>query len=327
MTELLLMEGYIGGTVIEIEENRFNEILHAKNVIEPIWDVEDTFSLLANAFLEFEEFLLSTGMRYFYQRDMQRDIDHFFDDATQKVNLKLISVLTASRVYEEQMHRRMSALSKLVGTVFDLSGSFSSVFDDSLEYRVMYALRNHALHNQLPLSGITFSNSNLSSTGDIRDDAPTRHRVTVDPRISVEEFCNSDKVKAPTRKEVDGLGCEYLDLKFFARGFVSCLARCHADFRAATEPVLGESLRTLQFANNDLQIANGDEPRHASIVRRIDGRKVEDHYIDYSKISRIRDVRKYWTGLQWLQRAYVSSEVRQAKGTYPNQHEEIWIAK
>lgn len=327
MTEFLLTEGFLSGTVIEIDEERFNELLHAKNVIKPIWEVEDTFSLLANAFIEFEEQLLSAGMRYVYQRDMQRDVDHFFDDVRQNVNLKLISVLTASRVYEEQLLRRTSSLSKLIGKVIDLNGSFSSVFDSSLEYRVMYALRNHALHNQLPLGGITFSNSNLSSTGDIRDDAPTRHRVTVDPRISVEEFCNSDKLRELTRKEVEDLGCEYLDLKFFARGFVSCLAHCHSDFRTATEAVLEKSLSALQTAYNELQKAKGEVPTHASIVRRINGRKVEDHYIDYSKKSRIRDVRKFWTGLQWLQRAYVSSEVRQSKNTYPNQHEDIWIAK
>lgn len=327
MTEFLLMEGYINGCHVEIDEARFDEILQAKTVVELLWKVEDTFSLLANSFIELEEYLLSAGMRYIFQRDMQRDIDHFFDDAIHNVNLKLISVLTASRVYEEQMSRRMSSLKAQTGIEINMSGNFSTVFDSSLEYRVMYALRNHALHNQLPLGSISFGSSNLSATGDLRDNAPTRHRVTVDPKISVKDFCNSDKIRAPTKKEVEDLGCEYLDLKFFARGFVSGLARCYDDFRKASEAILEVALNTLQAANETLQNTKGEEPVHASIIKRIEGRKVEDHYIEYSKNSRIVDVRNFWTGLKWLQRAYLSSEIKQSKDTYPGRHAEIWIAK
>ncbi|WP_170517390.1 hypothetical protein [Ruegeria atlantica] len=325
MAEFLLAEGFLGGKTVEIDEDRFNEILYAKNVIKPIWEVEDTFALLANAFIEFEEYLISVGIRYFYQRDMQRDADHFFDDVRQNLNLKLISVLTASRMYEEQLHRRMSSLSKLVGEEIDLRSSFRAVFDGSLEYRVMYALRNHALHNQLPLGAISIGDYKLSSTGNLRDDAPTRLRITVDPKISVEDFCNSDKINARIRDEVNALGFRHLDLKFFARGFLMCLARCHQDFREATESVLEDALDELHSADHHLQITKGELPKYTTLICR-KGEQVEGHDIDYSKNSRIVEIRKYWSGLRWIQRGYISSEVKASKNTYPRAHEEIWIA-
>lgn len=322
MAQFLLAEGFIGGMAVEIDEDRFNKILHAKNVIKPIWDVEDTFTLLANAFIEFEESLISVGLRYLFEKDMQRDVDHFFDDARQNVNLKLISVLTASRVYEEQLHRRMSLLSKLVGRQIDLQSSFSSVFDGSLEYRVMYELRNHALHNRLPLGTLAFGDFNQSPTDNVRDDTPTRLRITTDPKISVEDFCSSDRLKRRTRDEVSALGFKHLDLKFFTRGFISCLALCHEDFRAATEAVLEDALNTLHSADHVLQIAKGEYPKHASIMRRKDGQN-EDHYVDYSKNSRILEIRKFWTGLKRVQRGYVSSEVKASANTYPQQHDKF----
>ncbi|WP_272008742.1 hypothetical protein [Roseovarius sp. ZX-A-9] len=327
MYNFQLSEGYIGGAIVEIDTVRYEELLHANAVIKPIWDLEDTFSLLANSFIELEEYFLSLGISYFYQKDMQRDMNHFFDDVRQGANLKLISALTASRVYEEQLHRKTSLLSKLTETKIDLCPSFSSAFDESIEYRVMYALRNHAQHRQLPLTNIIFSSSNLSETGDMRDGAASRHRITIDPKISVTEFCNSDKIKSSTREEVRDLGYQYLDLKFFMRGFLSCLAVCHEDFRKATEPFVEIYLTALKEARDELWKLKGDEPKHICIFKRYEGRVVEKHYIDYTERSRLRDLRGFWTGLQSVQRGYVSSEVKLSKDTYPEQHEKVWIAK
>jgi hypothetical protein len=274
-----------------------------------------------------KEYLLAIGINFNFQRDVQRDADHFFDDVRQSVNLKLISALTASRIYEEQLHRRMEILSKLAGEKIDLKASFSSAFDSSLENRVMYALRNHALHSQLPLSAITFGSSRLSITGDPRDEAPSRSRMTVDPKISTKEFCGSPKIRPATRAEVEQLGYEKLDLKFFARGFLSCLASCHDDFRRVTEGPLERALLDLKNAHLELKEAKGDEPKHVSIYKRYEGSVIEKHYIDYAKKLRILDLRRFWSGLKWIQRSYLSSKVVSYKDTYPENHGTIWIEK
>lgn len=327
MTEFLLTEGFLGGASVDIDENRFAALVRANEVIRTIWDVEDTFALLANSFIELEEYLLSAGIKYYYERQILRNADHFFDDVRQAINLKLVAMLTASRVYEEQVHRRMSALSAMVERNIDVKPSFSAVFDESLEYRVMYALRNHALHNQLPLGMISLGASNLSESGDVRDKEPSRHRVTVDPKISAQEFVKSDRINQARKQEVERLGYQHLDLKFFMRGFIASLANCHEEIRDTTKPHLGEALAVLQQSKNDLQKIKGEEPKHISAVKRLNGRKEEDHYVDYSSKSRLVEIRSTWVGLKWVQRGYVSSEITKSKDSYPEAHPTIWIAK
>ena len=133
MPEFQLKESFLNGSSIDIDEARYDALLHAKEVIKLIWDTEEAFTLFANAFLEFEECLLGVGIRYYYQPDIQRDMHRFFDETRQIVNLKLILVLTTSRAYEEQLHQRMKQLSKLTATEINLEPNFHSVFDNRLE--------------------------------------------------------------------------------------------------------------------------------------------------------------------------------------------------
>lgn len=327
MVNYALIEGFLSGAALDISADRFMEILNASQIITQVWDVEESFSLLAHSFVELEEYLLKLGLEYFFQRDLQRQSDHFFDTARETVNLKLVGALTASRMYEEQLHRRVSTLSKLLGEAMDLHPSFSKAYDNSLEYRVMYALRNHSLHNQLPIKHLTFGSSHLYSSGNAGDDSPSRYRITIMPRIVVSDFCSSDKIKKPLKDEVEGLGFKYLDLKFFARGFLACLAVCHEDFRKATEDHMEAALKILQSAEEQLKEAKGENPRYINICVQDDGRLVEKHYVDFSNKSRIRDIRRIWSGLKWTQRGYVSSEIVRSKDTYPDEQGDLWIPK
>lgn len=326
MTIYLLSETFSSEAKKEINKARFDTLLKANNVVNQIWDPEETFTLLVNSFLDLEEYILHAGLNYHYRRDIQRDSDRFFDDARQAFNLKLISALTASRVYEEQLHQRLSSLSKLLEVEIDLKPIFSSTFDSSIECRVMYALRNYALHHQLPLSIISFSGSNLFQAADMRDMGPSRHRITVNPKISVKDFCDTKKIRSQTRKEVAGLGAEYLDLKFFARGFLSNLARCHESFRSQTKEILANALEDLKSAYEELRSLKGDTPIHVSIYECGADQKLARHYIDYATKARLEELRTYWIGLKSVQRCYVSSEISSSKDTYPKSDENIWIS-
>lgn len=319
-------ESYIGGVTKEISEDAFLKVAQASKIIDALWDVESVFSLLANSSIEFEECLLRLTLNYQYQHGMQRNADHFFDDAQQLVNLKLVSLLTASRVYEEQLMRRASDLSKESGTEISIKDSFSSAFDGSLQYRVMYALRNHALHNQLPLGTISFSNALLFSSENNPDD-PTRARITVNPKISVAEFCSSDRIKQSTRDEVSNLGLEFLDLKFFSRNFVACLAACHEEFRIRSAHAFENSLAIMHTAQEELSKENGKQVEHSFVVKMNEGETVEKYYVDYSNRSRLKELRKYWSGLRWAQNSFVSSEVVFAKNTFPTYDAKLWISK
>ena len=191
----------------------------------------------------------------------------------------------------------------------------------------MYALRNYALHHRLPLGVVVFSESNLSETGDLGDDAPTRHRVTIDPYLLAADIVSSDKIKKSTRDEVEQLGCKGLNLKFFMRGFVAKLTECHLVARDMTAEIASENIRILQEAFEKLWKKKGSTPKHLSVWIREEGREIEDHYIDPERFNQVIKSRRLWSGLKFVQRGYVSSEIRKNKDVYPSDHPSLWIPK
>ena len=64
MQDYLLLEGFLGGATIKIDEIRFNNLINSNEAIKQIWDTEDAFSILANSFIELEEL----GFKFQVQR-------------------------------------------------------------------------------------------------------------------------------------------------------------------------------------------------------------------------------------------------------------------
>lgn len=327
MKQYLLSEGFIGGKSVNIDFARYESLAKSKEVISIIWETEEAFTLMVNSFIEFEDYLLRASLELLFQRDLQKDSEAYFDDVRQSVNLRVVGFLTATRMHEEQLYRRASQITKLKAEPIDIKPAFSQEYDEKLEYRVMHALRNHSLHNELPIRGVTFGTVSQSSSGKPKDGSPGRHRVSIIPKIKVKDFCDSDKIKQSIQKEVLELGFKNLDLRFFSRVFLACIARCHERFRELTENALVAALADLKDAHDQLEKAKGDKPSHISVKQLDDDEVVEEHYVDYSRRRRLQELRKYWTGLKWNQLGYVSSEIVQSKDTYPMDHAELWIPK
>ncbi len=324
MTEFFLKESSLNGVSVEIDHVRFDILKNANVNIKKLWDIEEAFTLFADAFVEIEDYFLKATLNYHYKFSRGRNVDDYFDDVRQAINLKLVSFLTASRVYEEQVYRRVSELSNLGTLEVAVKPLFSSAYDRSLEYRVMYTLRNQALHHQLPLGLVTFGQRNLSQSGSLASGGPTRLRVDLSPKLSVHDFISSDKGSAKTKKEVSDLDVKNLDLKFFIRGFIECVAEVHECIREQTQDIFDLSLSEIRMAYEKLYEVKEGEPKFICILRRTEEGQ-ENHYIDFVQKNRLSQTRKLWDGLAHVQRSYISSEITKGNDTFPISHSEIWI--
>lgn len=204
----------------------------------------------------------------------------------------------------------------------DVNHYFSEAFDSSIEYRVMHALRNYALHQNIPMNYLSFHSSNLNQYGHKRAGKPSRLRVTIEPMVSVKDFVAAKKVRQKTRKEVSSLGVDYLNLKFLIRGFVSLLAGIHENIRQSTQVILDDAFEDLGAAHEELRKAKGSYPRFISISGRGPDSELD---IDYPESLRLHKVRRKWSRLKSVQRGYVSSEIVKDDNAFPLEHASIWI--
>ncbi len=327
MNEYWLEERTFPRAKVALSKAQFDETVAANKIYHALWDIEDAFALVANSFIELERFLLDVGVSYLYEQSHASALETYFDEVRQSTNLKLLSLLTASRVYEEQSCQRASLISDLTQSTMSFAPFFAKAFDSRFTYRVMHALRNHSMHKQLPLGGMFLHESNLAETGRLADGRATRHRTTVEPKILVRDLLESKKVRKPTRAEIQGLGAEHLDLKFFMRGFVAGLAECHEDIRGATEQVADSSLCAIEKAQKTITNETGTEFGVVHVVRQENDCEAESYHLHTALRHKFSETRKKWVGLKWAQNSFVSSEIIKSNDTFPQSDEDVWIVK
>ncbi|KEO56144.1 hypothetical protein [Thioclava pacifica] len=315
------------GAALEISETKYLKLKNAATAIDLIQEVEDNFDLFASAFIELEEYQMSATIRYYYSTDRSEDLDRLFEDIRPKLNLKLVGFLTASRSYDEQIHQRADALIKISSDLeIDLRKEFSKVYNESFEYRVMYYLRNHAQHHRPPLGRLSFSHSNQWESYP-KSQSPVRSRISINPKLNIDDLLNSKKIKQTVRGEIERLKAKHLDLKFFTRGFVQEIYKIHQTFRNSTEDELLKLLDTIKGANEDLAAFAGKACDYPVLEKKGGNGNNEKTLLDYSHQARVLDKRKLWAGLAWVQRGYISSEISFAADTFPKSDEEVWIVK
>ncbi len=88
--KFFIKESSLNGASIEIDRKRFDVLKGANFNIEKLWEIEESFTLFADSFIEMEDYFLRAVLNYHYKFSRGRDIDEYFDEVRQSINLKLI---------------------------------------------------------------------------------------------------------------------------------------------------------------------------------------------------------------------------------------------
>lgn len=306
---------------IEISADQYAKVLAYEQIVKTLDEIENLFSLFANSFVEFEEYMIKLVFDDLYRGYFSLRTHDFFDESKQLLNLKLAALLTTSRAHYERTCQLIKQCDRFR---MDPQTLFSEQWDDRFEYRLMYALRNIMQHAGLPLENVYFSSRTFWEGGSPSDANPCIGRHTVNPRLNTSALAEAPKLNSKFRSELLNLNQEHIDLKFVTRGFVESVASCQASIRKATQPALDEVLVFHSDLLMEFETTHGTQAVDPFVK---EGAQSDGSKTDVSSFlaRRLLKKRKMWGGLVYVQRHYVSSEVNMNHLTFPEQDSRIWI--
>jgi hypothetical protein len=156
------MLGSSGRTPTELGEDRFKKIVEAKRALVIAAGIEEKFDILLGNYADFERELLSLALDdMLYAKSSYQD----FHAERVTVTRRLVNLLSAASLFIEQ-------IKKDLGAIYPRDSSLPPAAEAIIEkertqrlgWRLMTALRNHALHSGLPVS-VQVGGSNDDETG------------------------------------------------------------------------------------------------------------------------------------------------------------------
>lgn len=322
--EYVVFEGFLGGVSFEISEDDYEEVKRFREVVVTAFSIEETFSLAAHSYIDFEKTLMSASLEWGLEDNDYAPHNDFFDHWREVINLKTLSILTAGNAYTEQMEK-LAKRGDIRG--FDWQSydpQRCSVFDSDLCYRVMCAVRNFSVHQKPPITGISGGIKNESASGKLVEGDPWRQRLTCNPVIRTAPLLASKKIRQETRLEIAQLDAEGIDLKIFMRGYVESLFALHSIVRDLTESHLEEALKSILVWNDRLSEVKNEQCKHAYVGEKNAGTNTA-LYIDATRLTRIQEKRQMWGKLKGLKRRYISSEITQRNGISLGDIGDLWF--
>lgn len=137
---------------VPITSSDFDEYRKARVVLTNALAIEEKYEILVSNYLDLEREVLSIAAKDMVRADW--DYEPAFLDRL-ALNRRVVNVLTAARLYLDQIGRHVEICGSVPDSVDQLRLAKSREFDQWFEYRFMEALRNHAQHNGTPVHWTT----------------------------------------------------------------------------------------------------------------------------------------------------------------------------
>lgn len=309
-SNLFLFAPFRNALPVEIEKSYFEALQNSREVIFKLLELEECFDLFARSYLRLEQTLFEITQKFLFSRDAPNNVEELFGDARERLNLELISFLTASAVLIEKGDR-LAKNAVVPGFDEDRFEPFrTELFDDNFEYRVMCGLRNFALHNKLPLGGISLDKKLEFENEALAPASLSRIRLSCNPTFQTRDLVSDKSLRAGTRKEIEQLGIEGLDIKYFVRRFVELLAHRQFKIREYTEKGCRDSLDILENAASKLTDREGKEIEVLSVST--NGNPIQSigpFIVHLNRLKKVTPKRSTWDSLKSAVGSYVSGEI------------------
>ncbi|MGB2822726.1 MAG: hypothetical protein WBF17_17210 [Phycisphaerae bacterium] len=207
---------------VDLTPEKYAEAKKAKEQLLVALSIEEKLNLVLENYAEFEEELQGLTLRQLIFSD--GDWSSFIGEL-QTVNRRLANLLSACRLYIDQIKHEISALYGFDSAQYQALGqAFSAEYDGYLGYRVLEALRNHVQHRSLPVHNLTYNGS--------REEKPNRMlcRHACTPSLSIARIKEEGNFKAQVLAELEG-DDDLVDLKPLVREYVTSIGRVHQGLR------------------------------------------------------------------------------------------------
>lgn len=162
-------------------------------------EMEEAYDVTMGNYLELEETVLRLSALELAQR---RPDDHF-DTARRSCHRALANLLSASRAFQDHSQRLASSIGDSNSDLDAIKTGFRRAYDGALGYRFMSALRNHAQHYGVSVSGVAHMRAATESSTQSE-----RHHVTVTPYLLLSDLRMNGKFKTSVLDETDATARE-----------------------------------------------------------------------------------------------------------------------
>jgi hypothetical protein len=280
---------------MEIEQTRFEELKASRPVLNHALAIEEKYEIIISNFLELERDATNVSVSEMVRKHIE--YKDFFD-VRLALNIRLVNLLTAIRLYTDQLSSHICACipsdTKLKAGVKAL---FSTEYDASFEYRFMEALRNYVQHSGIPVHRIATG----AKWTDL-DDGLLEYSLYFGAQKK--ELEQDDSFKKQILDEMP----DEVNLRSAARIYIEAISRIHKQAREKIEPIVESSRLSLDRANRDYMVIYEKEPigLHAYAYQ---GKEIVDKVLILTKWDDIRrELVKRNSELVNLRKRYVTSE-------------------
>jgi hypothetical protein len=174
------------------------------------------------------------------------------------------------------------------------------MYDSRLGYRVMEALRNHALHRGLPIQELMHSAWVVNHD----DERSWHHSISL--TLMLDQVRGTGGFKTAIVEELAKSG-ESVDLRPLVREYVAALAEIQMVFRGVTSDDFYKATYWIEELVERYQKEDGNTSGLAA-VRRKDGRSVERVWVSRDSIERIKGLVARHSHMGGIERRFVTSE-------------------
>lgn len=259
MTSMYLLEQRVLGPhlQIEISEERYKDLAHAREVLSEALYFEQRYELLLGNFLSLEQAFTEIGLRATTEPQYEySDLSSNMETA----NRHVVNLLTAMRSYADQVVQDFKCLvmEPIFGAV--ARAELSALYDRSSDYQFMWELRNYVQHKARAIHGFEGgSGTDEDANGWVEAVRLYAMRATLSAdagfkaRVLLKEPEKID-VRRRARRSVQGLGAVHISLRELSAEHVKrarvCAESAISDYKAAgAESALG--LTACRRASNE----------------------------------------------------------------------------
>jgi hypothetical protein len=280
---------------MEIEQARFEELKASRPILNHALAIEEKYEIIISNFLELERDATNASVSEMVRNHI--GYKDFFD-VRLALNIRLVNLLTAVRLYTDQLPIHIGACFPSDNKLkIDVKALFSAEYDSSFEYRFMEALRNHVQHSGIPVHR-TATGSKWTDPDDGLLEYSLYFGAQKDALAQDESF----------KKKVLNEMPEEVNLRAAARSYIESISRIHKQAREKIESIVESSRLSLDRAIRDYMVIYEKEPLglYAYAYR---GEEIVDEVLVLTKWDDVRkELVKRNSELVNLRKRYVTSQ-------------------
>ena len=225
---------------IEISEESYKSYKDARTILVNCLAIEEKYEILISNYLDWEKQILDVALTDMVRMHSHSHYSEFFDFRL-ALNIRLMNLLTSTKLYIDQLSHHVSECVPLLGDAKKVVKSiFAKEYAENWEYRFMEALRNYVQHRGLPVHSIS-TGGRWTESG---EEGLLEYRVEVAVQKSLLE--EDEKFKKGVLNDIP----DTVDLKAVTRYYIESLSRGHEAVRELIQESVQNSRLCLEAAHS-----------------------------------------------------------------------------